>query len=201
MSSCFCDRSLIRGMPLSSCMSLGRALQAKVASIIVDGGWIWPRGRSSVSGELLAHNPNTFLFQVDAADSVNWTLGKSGMHSVKTAWKAVRQHGPVVPCNQVLWFKHHVPRFSNRVWWHFLEQNGICRLLLPLAHQVEWFINHKTGGSLHHLVPKLAFAAVLYNLLERKEWRNFGAIHSDEEGVNARITTDIRSYLSSWRNA
>lgn len=61
---------------------MGRALQAKVASIIVDGGWIWPRGRSSVSRELLAHNPNTFLFQVDAADSVKWTLGKSGMHSV-----------------------------------------------------------------------------------------------------------------------
>lgn len=122
--------------------NLGRALQAKVPSIIVNAGWSWPRGRSGVTREILDHTPTTLLPQVNEEDSVSWTLTRTGLFSVKSAWDALRQHRPIVSWHKVVWFKAHVSRWAiiqwliilgrlaakDRIWSWGIEVNEECVL-------------------------------------------------------------------------
>ncbi|KAH7844308.1 hypothetical protein Vadar_026684 [Vaccinium darrowii] len=49
---------------------MGKSLTAKVATIISNGGWKWPRSRNPAVQDIIAHTPPNFQPHVDCEDSV-----------------------------------------------------------------------------------------------------------------------------------
>lgn len=68
----------------------GRALQAKVSSIIDEGVRKWPRQRNRAIMEIMRETPDGFLPSPSARDTVIWTLTADGKYSANSAWEACR---------------------------------------------------------------------------------------------------------------
>lgn len=94
----------------------GRALMAKVASIIVQGAWCWPRTRNLAIQSILAESPPDLIPMPHMADSVRWMAHPSGIYTAASAWNAIRQRFPVVPWWKIAWGTNHVPRWSFIFW-------------------------------------------------------------------------------------
>lgn len=74
--------------------NLGRNLLAKVDTIISAQSWQWPRGRNSVTGEILRATPPHFIPHPSQEDTVIWNLTPNNSFSIKSAWNAVRRQLP-----------------------------------------------------------------------------------------------------------
>lgn len=120
--------------------NLGRSLKAKVASVIGPNGWRWNKVRHPVVRDIIAHTAGSFLPNIQQDDSVSWVLNVNKIYSVQSAWSNLRASGPKVEWYQVVWFKHHVPRWSVIQWMIILGQlptrDRLCSgglLLIPIA--------------------------------------------------------------------
>lgn len=88
----------------------GRALRAKVSSIIVQGSWHCPRQRSRVMMEVMRQTPANFLPNSSTKDKVIWTLSLDRCYSVKTTWEACRHLYSFKHWLSFVWFSQNVPR-------------------------------------------------------------------------------------------
>lgn len=93
----------------------GRSLTNKVASIIHNGLWKWPRPRCAISREIIANTDPNLVPNVDILDSVRWVLDSSGVYSTKSDWQELREVFPIVPSTKCVWFTRQVRR------WGFIE--------------------------------------------------------------------------------
>lgn len=150
--------------------NLGRALQAKVPPIIVNGGWSWPRGRSGVTREILDHTPTALLPQVNEEDSVSWTLTRTDLFSVKSAWDALRQHRPIVSWHKVVWFKAHVPRWAIIQWLIILGRLATKDRIWSWGIEVneECVLCHSGNESHSHLFFQCSFASSVWRYFLEK---------------------------------
>lgn len=60
---------------------MGRSLSTKVAAIIHNGGWQWPRPRCVLS-ERVANTDPSLVPNPSVPDSMRWILCKFGLYSV-----------------------------------------------------------------------------------------------------------------------
>lgn len=103
--------------------NMGRSLSTKVASIIHNGTWNWPRPRCVITREIAWNtDPNLVPYvSVDSVpDSVRWILGSSGVYTAKSAWQALGDAFPIVPRAKCVRFTRHVPRWAFIEWLAFL---------------------------------------------------------------------------------
>lgn len=107
--------------------NLGRSLNTKVASIIHQGSWKWPRLRNAVAREIIASTPSSLIPNTSVPDSVRWMLTGNGKFS---AWQAVRVVQPVVPRAKCVWLVHHVPHWAFIEWAAFLGRLSTRDILL-----------------------------------------------------------------------
>lgn len=96
--------------------NLGRNLHAKVDTIISAQSWQWPRGRNSVTREILRATPPHFIPHPSQEDTNFWNLTPNNSFSIKSAWKDVRRQHTQVTWHPIIWFKHHVPNWSIIQW-------------------------------------------------------------------------------------
>ncbi|KAI8542252.1 hypothetical protein RHMOL_Rhmol08G0124200 [Rhododendron molle] len=94
----------------------GLALRAKVASIIDEGQWKWPRIRNRAVLSIIRNTPGNFLPSTSDCDKVVWTLTANGSFSVKSAWEACRKCNPIQPWSSLVWFSQGVPHWSFIEW-------------------------------------------------------------------------------------
>lgn len=66
------------------------------------------------------HTPSNFVPNVLAEDTVRWSISPTGIYSVQSAWNALRPSAPEVDWHKVIWYKHHIPRWSIIQWLYFL---------------------------------------------------------------------------------
>lgn len=102
---------MIIGIPLVLCfkrleianLRFGRSLNARVSSIIQDGEWRWPRGRSDLVGEFIASTPHDLVPHIERNNKVTWTLNANGCYSTRSAWSALRSCAPEVGWFHMVW--------------------------------------------------------------------------------------------------
>ncbi|KAI8570743.1 hypothetical protein RHMOL_Rhmol01G0060200 [Rhododendron molle] len=87
--------------------NIGRAQNAKVASIIQNGVWVWPNPRCAITRQIVASTELSLMANPLVPDSVRWLLYK---YTTKSAWNALRTKFLVVPWSKCVWFSSHVPR-------------------------------------------------------------------------------------------
>lgn len=90
--------------------NIGRCLQAKVSSIIDNGGQRWPRGISKVIAVIIENTAADLLPNVACEDRVIWTLSPSGNFTAKSACLAHRSRAPEVDWSALVWHNKLVPR-------------------------------------------------------------------------------------------
>ncbi|XP_058223000.1 uncharacterized protein LOC131332721 [Rhododendron vialii] len=95
---------------------LGRSLNARVSSIIYEGGWNWPRLRNLVTQEIIYLSPLNLVPHVDEEDRVIWLPSKSGLYTFKSAWEVIRTARPIVAWAHVVRFPHDIPRWFSILW-------------------------------------------------------------------------------------
>ncbi|XP_058215475.1 uncharacterized protein LOC131326638 [Rhododendron vialii] len=181
--------------------------QAKVASIIVDNHWLWPRGRNTVTREIIEHTPVSLLPNTARENSIIWNLNANGKFSVQSAWNAFRRPKPLVPWAKVVWYKHAVPRWAIVQWlailcrlstkdrlqqWGVLAEN---QCVLCSNAVVDWMVQHHTGTLFLNLVAKVVFAATIYHVWGERNRRIFQQHRGlDVRGLEAQICTEIRGW-------
>lgn len=95
---------------------LGRALFAKVSSVIQNGHWHWPRPRSHRIQQIQNSISGIMLPQVDRNDDVVWTASPTGKYSTKHTWEFVRRKRGKVLYAHVIWFSQNVPKWAFILW-------------------------------------------------------------------------------------
>lgn len=90
--------------------------------------------------------------------------------------------------------------FSSTVWQHFLAKNNIHRPCLDLKYEVQWIREHRGGANLQHFLVKLSCTAAIYHMWRERNWHIFQSKCTDPHQVIKEVTSDIRCYVSSWRN-
>lgn len=97
--------------------NLGRSLTVKVSSIIQEDRWIWPRPRNPIIQTIMNATPKGLVPDCSSSDSVHWNLTAGGVYTyVRSAWEAFRKHHPPFLWHNIIWFKHHTPRWSFIQW-------------------------------------------------------------------------------------
>ncbi|XP_058195022.1 uncharacterized protein LOC131311543 [Rhododendron vialii] len=95
--------------------NLGRSLFSKVASIISNDSWCWPRSRNAVTKEIIEHTPTTLVPNSGQSDFVVWLLNAHGF-TIKSAWDSIREVKIDVTWWKVVWFKPHIPHWAIIQW-------------------------------------------------------------------------------------
>lgn len=96
--------------------NLGRSLFARVADIIQDGIWLWPRPRNKVTLQIIDATPAGFLPTLQSDDEVFCSPSSSGLYSTTSAWNAIRTIGQTQSWCSVVWFHRSVPKWAFIVW-------------------------------------------------------------------------------------
>ncbi|XP_058180159.1 uncharacterized protein LOC131298698 [Rhododendron vialii] len=161
--------------------NFGRNLFAKVASIIVDQKWHWPRERNSVTREIIRNTPDSFIPHLAQEETMVWNLNASGKFSIQSAWNAFRSPKPVVEWAKVVWFKPAIPRWSIIQWLAILRRLSTKDRLHHLGCVdggsmctiVGWMVQHHKGSLFLNLVSKEALAALVYHVWGERNSRIF----------------------------
>ncbi|XP_058222497.1 uncharacterized protein LOC131332341 [Rhododendron vialii] len=83
--------------------NVGRSLRAKVASIVENGAWRWPRLRNPLIQTIISHTQN-LVPHPEMVDSVIWVPHPSGIFTIKSASEAIREKFPIQPqWSFILW--------------------------------------------------------------------------------------------------
>ncbi|XP_058180144.1 uncharacterized protein LOC131298685 [Rhododendron vialii] len=102
--------------------NLGRALWAKVATIIDQGDWCWPKlGNQSIQA-IMAPTPPSLRPNLTVEDSVSWIPHPSAIFIVRSAWNAIRKRYPIQPWHKIIWTGNAVPRWSFNLWLVVLQR-------------------------------------------------------------------------------
>lgn len=117
--------------------NLWRSLHAKVASIIQEGQWCWPRRRNRTIQFIMEHTSPTLLPDVTSEDFVTWLTHARGNFTTNSAWNAIRQKFPVQKWHSVIWFGQHVPRWSFISWLAIQQKLNTCDRLVKWGMRVD----------------------------------------------------------------
>ncbi|KAI8533301.1 hypothetical protein RHMOL_Rhmol11G0286700 [Rhododendron molle] len=150
--------------------NLGRSLNAKVSSIIYQGGWRWPRLRNAAIREVIANTEGGLLPDISKEDEVVWTLTPNGCYSAKSAWMALRNRAPTVDWAHMVWHKQYVPRWSFILWVALLGR------LSTIDRLMEWGVTNAKdcvlcyGGqeSHSHLFFECQYATLVWTCIRSK---------------------------------
>lgn len=63
---------------------MGRSLNTKVSSIVVNNGWRWPRPRNEVTQQIMANTPGSFLPKPGKEDKLIWLPSPNGSFSIQS---------------------------------------------------------------------------------------------------------------------
>lgn len=153
--------------------NLGRNLYAKVASIITNQKWQWPRRRNAVTREILRSTPASLTPHISQEDSVVWNLTANGRFSIKSAWNAlrrVRTPHPVVNWSKVIWFKHAVHRWSIIQWMTVLGSLSTRDRLLKLGMLVDaQCVMCSAANETHeHLFFQCSFSSQVWKSVQQR---------------------------------
>lgn len=118
-------------------------------------------------------------------DKVVWRPTK-GIFTVKSAWDAIRIHHDKVDWASIVWFKHHIPRYSFILWLairnslstrdklfsHGLIQSAYCVLCNDdlESHSHLFFKCSYTARLWLHLLGKLGLQCFASTWAETIEW-------------------------------
>lgn len=95
--------------------NVGRSLRAKVASIIAQGMWRWPRLRNPLIQAIIAQTPPSLRPNSEVEDYVLWLPHPSGNFTAKSSWNPIRDRYPIQPWHIIIW-RNNVPRWSFVLW-------------------------------------------------------------------------------------
>lgn len=90
--------------------------------------------------------------------------------------------------------------FSTSVWQYSLVKNSIHRPCFPLLNEIQWINVHRGGANLQTLLVKLSCAAVVYHLWRERNRPIFQGVSSTPDQIISVVASDIRGYVSSWKN-
>nr|TKS12186.1 hypothetical protein D5086_0000065860 [Populus alba] len=86
---------------------------AKVSSIISEGGWNFPIGHPELQP---IWNSIHFLPQPHQPDTCNWKGLPTGKFSIDSAWELLRDTRPINSIFHLIWFPDHIPRHAFILW-------------------------------------------------------------------------------------
>ncbi|XP_058202871.1 uncharacterized protein LOC131317329 [Rhododendron vialii] len=196
--------------------NLGRSLNAKVSSIIYQGGWRWPRLRNVAIREIIANIEGGLLPDISKGDEVVWTLTPNGCYSAKSAWMALRNRAPsLLLWIGLIWYGIKSMFFAGLSFcgWPFwvgypLKKDcwsgGIrskcCRHgdSLSLLAEVQWGSQH-CSKSVSTIIYQWCLATLVYFLWREINSRIFRQVGVDSYTVVKRIEEEIRACLVSMK--
>lgn len=87
---------------------------AKVAAVVQQDAWSWPRPRhrNAVNRNIIESTAPYLRPDPTQEDKVIWNLNQNGLYSAKCAWQALRVVFPVIPWYSSVWFPHHILFFG-----------------------------------------------------------------------------------------
>ncbi|XP_058198487.1 uncharacterized protein LOC131314007 [Rhododendron vialii] len=201
--------------------NVGRSLRAKVASIVENGAWRWPRLRNHLIQTIVSHTQN-LVPHPEMVDSVIWVPHPSGIFTIKSAWEAIREKFPIQPRFKVIWGSHNVPRWSFILWLAALHRlstkdrlrnwgmalDALCCLCQDEEeshHHLFFDCSYSTRGNVswdtfRFVSLKSTLTATVYGLWQERNSRIFCAKMKDHTQVATDIANGIRAFLSSRRN-
>ncbi|XP_058203052.1 uncharacterized protein LOC131317521 [Rhododendron vialii] len=185
--------------------NLGRHLHAKVDTIISDQSWQWPRGRNSMTRDIVRATPAHFVPHPSQEDRVIWNLTPNNKFSIKSTWNVVRRQHPQVNWCPIIWFKYHrtmnTTSFSALTLLKSLQKDLIPQCLVDGLPQImDWMIQVDKGTQFSCLLLKVALAAPLYHVWGERNGRIFKGYGISGQQLETKVRTDIRACVSSWRN-
>ncbi|PWA46722.1 RNA-directed DNA polymerase, eukaryota, Reverse transcriptase zinc-binding domain protein [Artemisia annua] len=91
-------------------------MESKVADVIDNGDWAWPKVLSDEFDGLLQFDPPHI--QHDKHDIVKWKTktGRLKEFSVTTVWNDIRESNHLIPWAVLVWYSQYIPRHSFMVW-------------------------------------------------------------------------------------
>ncbi|KAI8555076.1 hypothetical protein RHMOL_Rhmol05G0146400 [Rhododendron molle] len=96
--------------------NVGKSLRAKVASIVENGAWRWPRLRNPLIQTIIFYTPQNLVPHPEMVDLVIWVPHPRGIFTIKSAWEAIQEKLPIQTRFKVVWDSHNVPRWSFILW-------------------------------------------------------------------------------------
>ncbi|KAI8571379.1 hypothetical protein RHMOL_Rhmol01G0115400 [Rhododendron molle] len=166
--------------------NLSKALWAKVATIIDQGDWCWPRLRNQSIQAIMAHTPPNLRQNLNVEDSVSWIPHPSDIFIVRSAWNAIRKRYPIQPWQKIIWSGNAVPRWSFILWLVVLQRlstkdrlnswglhlDGTCSLCNSAVetHQHLFFECSFSTVVWQHLVNKNMVLDMPSHLVEVLDW-------------------------------
>ncbi|XP_058189339.1 uncharacterized protein LOC131306925 [Rhododendron vialii] len=176
----------------------GLALRAKVASIIDQGQWKWPRIRNRAVLSIIRNTPEIFLPSTSDCDKVVWTLTFDGSFSVKSTWEACRKRNTIQPWYSLVWFSQGVLR------WSFIEWLAILGRLSTRDRLFSWGVVVSPQCVLcmddveshDHLLFACHFSSDI-----RKQIRTHNGIHKAVLPLSLEVAWAVQSYAGKgFRN-
>ena len=89
---------------------------ARVASIINNGTWVWPHANSTYMLALMQSILENMVPNISSKDQVRWKPSVSGYFSTSTAWQAFRSPAPKVTWHKLIWFLAAIPKAGFILW-------------------------------------------------------------------------------------
>ena len=91
----------------------GLGWDAKVSSIINNGVWTFPNGHLTLQQ---AWSSIPFHPKQHTQDKIIWPAHASGIFSIASAWNLLRSSKENSTLHGLIWYNHHVPRYSLILW-------------------------------------------------------------------------------------
>lgn len=149
--------------------NLGRNLYAKVASIVANHDWKWPRCRNSITRKIIQHTPASLIPHIDQEDTVRWNLSANGQFSIQSVWNAIRRQRPHVSWGKVVWFKH-VPRWAIIQWLAILGRLSTLDRLQKwgIVASAQCVLYSTTLKTCEHLFFQCSYSSQLWQNIQRR---------------------------------
>ena len=98
--------------------------QAKVASIIINGQWVWPIANSPDLLTLKQAIPDSLVPHPSERDEFTWLPSGTGKFSTKSTWLALCTRHSLVDWHKLVWFPSAIPKCGFILWLAIRERLG-----------------------------------------------------------------------------
>ena len=148
--------------------------QAKVASIITNGRWMWPIANSPDLLILKQAIPFTMVPDVSKGDEVIWSYSKSGRYSTNLAWLALRDRHSLVTWHKLIWFPKAIPKCGFILWLAIRERLGTLDRLHVASSGWTCFLCNSCVENHEHLFFSCSYSNLIWRDLKQKGDISFG---------------------------
>ncbi|GJY09918.1 hypothetical protein Tco_0378103 [Tanacetum coccineum] len=171
------------------------AMNMRVADLVMDDRWKWPRGWKNRFKEVLNIQVPKLVKDID--DKAIWInkKGKEKHFSVKEVWKVIKRDAPK-DSHSHLFFNC---TFARRLWERLKGMAKLGNVSNSWAQVISSIVNIPAKNTIWSIIQRLVLGASVYFIWQERNNRLFGGYSRTEDIVFKLIAETVRYRIMGFK--